>query len=115
MKLSPGLLDEEAVAYLWETHISNEKKNELLQKEYGEAGTNERIRIRLTPVHHMKERLDQINDAKTEATHYRAKRFLKQRAQVKNNNNGYDKKDHIVSDDDVLLQRKYNTRSSTRT
>ena len=42
--LSPGLLDEKAKMFVWHTKLSNIQIEEMLAKEHGEKGTNERIK-----------------------------------------------------------------------
>jgi hypothetical protein len=69
--LSPGLLDEKAKMFAWYTKLSNEKIEEMLAKEHGELGTNERIRLHLYPIEEFHTELHRIGDAKTEVAFIR--------------------------------------------
>ena len=69
--LSPGLLDEKAKMFAWYTKLSNETIEEMLTKEHGESGTNERIRLHLYPIEEFHKELNRIGDAKTEVAFIR--------------------------------------------
>jgi len=69
--LSPGLLDEKAKMFAWYTKLSNDKIEEMLAKEHGELGTNERIRLHLYPIEEFHTELHRIGDAKTEVAFIR--------------------------------------------
>ena len=69
--LSPGLLDEKAKIFAWYTKLSNDKIEEMLAKEHGESGTNERIRLHLYPIEEFHRELHRIGDAKTEVAFIR--------------------------------------------
>ena len=69
--LSPGLLDEKAKMFAWYTKLSNDKIEEMLAKEHGESGTNERIRLHLYPIEEFHTELYRIGDAKTEVAFIR--------------------------------------------
>ena len=69
--LSPGLLDEKAKMFAWYTKMENAKIEEMLAKEHGELGTNEKIRLHLYPIEEFHKELHRIGDAKTEVAFIR--------------------------------------------
>lgn len=73
--LSPGLLDEKAKMFVWHTKLTNSQIDDMLGKEHGESGTNERIKLHLYPRSEFQKQLERIGDAKTEVAFNRAKRF----------------------------------------
>lgn len=73
--LSPGLLDEKAKMFVWHTKLTNMQIEDMLAKEHGESGTNERIKLHLYPRSEFQKQLERIGDAKTEVAFNRAKRF----------------------------------------
>jgi hypothetical protein len=73
--LSPGLLDEKSKMFVWHTKLTNAQINDMLAKEHGESGTNERIKLHLYPRSEFQKELQRIGDAKTEVAFNRAKRF----------------------------------------
>ena len=69
--LSGGGSDEMVHLFVWNTTISNEKIEEMKQKEFGERGTNESIRLRFYEYDTFESELNKIGDAKTEVAWYR--------------------------------------------
>jgi hypothetical protein len=73
--LSPGLLDEKAKMFVWHTKLSNVQIEEMLAKEHGEKGTNERIKLHLYPIADFAKELSRIGDAKTEVAFFRSRNY----------------------------------------
>jgi ADP-sugar diphosphatase len=63
--LSGGGCDEKVHLAVWETQLESEKIEDLKIKQFGEEGSNEKIRLKFYPVETFEQELFRISDAKT--------------------------------------------------
>jgi ADP-sugar diphosphatase len=63
--LSGGGCDEQVVVAIWQTQLESDKIEELKAKQFGEDGSNEKIRLKFYPVETFEKELPRIADAKT--------------------------------------------------
>jgi 8-oxo-dGTP pyrophosphatase MutT (NUDIX family) len=68
--MSGGGCDENVHVSKWNVNISSEKMNDLLTKQFGEPGSNEKIRLKFYPVEVFDDELYRISDAKTTLAWY---------------------------------------------
>jgi 8-oxo-dGTP pyrophosphatase MutT (NUDIX family) len=68
--MSGGGCDETVHVSRWNASISSDKMNELLTKQFGEPGSNEKIRLKFYPVEVFEDELYRIADAKTTLAWY---------------------------------------------
>jgi len=107
--LSGGGSDEKAHMLVWNTVINSQKIAEMKEKEFGEHGTNESIRLRFYEYDTFENELENIGDAKTEVAWYR---YMKQINTIQvdaNSSKSCDSSD--LSDEPELITPKLNRNS----